>query len=351
MKRFFLLVLLLLNCGSTYATTLRVATRAVPPFVLVQDGKFSGFSIDLWQEIARRLGVGTQFVAMPDIDGVMQAVGSGKADLGISAISITAEREAKFEFSQPMLEAGLQIMTPVVKRRIDVVTAAMEGIFNAAMLPLLLAVTLGTLVPAHLVWFWERRHPQGMLQHREYFPGIFEACWWAAATLATQADQMPRALLARLVAIIWMFSAAIFIAYFTASVTSSLTLQQLHGNISSPADLPGKRVLSLAGSTSATFLEEHGVTPRVYETLEEAADALARGEADAMVYDAPALMYYAAHDGQGKVQLVGQVFRKENYGILFQDGSPLRKAVDGALLKMREDGTFDLLATRWFGAR
>ncbi len=37
-------------------------------------------------------------------------VRSGAADLGISAISITAAREAEFDFSLPMLNAGLEIM-------------------------------------------------------------------------------------------------------------------------------------------------------------------------------------------------------------------------------------------------
>jgi ABC-type amino acid transport/signal transduction systems, periplasmic component/domain len=47
---------------------------------------------------------------MSDVGEVLDAVGDGRADLGIAAISITSERESRFDFSQPILNAGLQIL-------------------------------------------------------------------------------------------------------------------------------------------------------------------------------------------------------------------------------------------------
>jgi len=61
------------------------------------------------------------------------------------------------------------------------------------------------------------------------------------------------------------------------------------------------------------------------------------------------LLYFASHEGKGKVQVVGPIFRKENYGIVFPDKSPLRKRVNEALLKLRENGTYDRLYMKWFG--
>lgn len=329
--------------------TLQIATRLVKPFVYEENGRLTGFSVDLWQEIAKRMNVESHFLVKTDVNEVLAAVKSGAADLGIAAISITAERESALDFSQPMFDAGLQILTPAVSHRRDVIAAVIEGIFSSTMLPLLGVVALLILVPAHLVWFWERRHPTSMLTQRAYFPGIFEACWWAASTLATQADTMPRALLARVVAIIWMFASVIFVAYFTASVTSNLTLQQLHGDINGPDDLQSKMTASLAGSTAVEYLRQHNISVQEFETFDAAVDAVQTGHADAMVYDAPTLMYYAAHDGRGKVQVVGQIFRRENYGIAFRDRSARLKAVNSALLQLKENGTYDLLYAKWFG--
>jgi hypothetical protein len=41
----------------------------------------------------------------------------------------------------------------------------------------------------------------------------------AAATLSTQADEMPKSPWGRVVALIWMFTSVVFVAYFTAAVT------------------------------------------------------------------------------------------------------------------------------------
>src|SRR5437870_12231495 len=90
---------------------LRVATRVVKPFVLEEKGQFSGFSVDLWQEISRQMNMRYDFVVKPTVKDLLDAVRSKEADLGIAAISITAEREVEWDFSYPMFEAGLQILT------------------------------------------------------------------------------------------------------------------------------------------------------------------------------------------------------------------------------------------------
>ena len=160
---------------------------------------------------------------------------------------------------------------------------------------------------------------------------------------------MPRTALARIVAVIWMFASVVFIAYFTASVTSSLTLQQLRGDINGPNDLPGKRVASVRGSTSAEYLKQHHIVATEFSKVEDAFEALQHDQADAIVYDAPILLFYASHEGNGKVQPAGSIFRRESYGIVFPTDSRYRKPVNEALLHIKEDGTYDRLYKEWFG--
>ncbi|MGE5220440.1 MAG: transporter substrate-binding domain-containing protein [Chloroflexota bacterium] len=338
-----------LSNAQSKETMLRVATREVKPFVFEDNGQLTGFSVELWQEIARQMSVKWRFVMKPTVTGLLSSVNAHEAELGIAAISITAERELQWDFSQPMFDAGLQILIPAQNTQASVLGAIVAGVFSAAILPSLGVVLLIILIPAHLVWFFERRNANGMLAHRSYFPGIFEACWWAASTLATQADQMPRAAMARVLAVIWMFTSVVFIAYFTAAVTSSLTVQQLRGEINGPEDLPGKRVASVQGSTSAEYLRQHNINFIDFAKIEAAFDALQQGRVDAVVYDAPVLLYYASHAGKGKMQTAGTIFRKESYGILFPSDSPYRKRVNEALLKIKENGTYDQLYNKWFG--
>jgi polar amino acid transport system substrate-binding protein len=331
--------------------TLRVGTRLIKPFVIEEKGTLTGFSIELWREIGNQLNVKSEFVVKPTVKELLASVQSGETALGIAAISITAERELTWDFSHSMFDAGLQILVPSQDMDASAIRDLLSGLLSSTFLLLVGGILLLLLIPAHIVWFLERRPCGGLLTHRSYFPGIFEAAWWAAATLATQADQMPKSAAARVAAVIWMFTSVVFIAYFTASVTSSLTVQQLRGDIKGPEDLPGKRVASVRGSTSVQYVREHNVEPVEYVKIEEAIEALERGEADAIVYDAPVLLYYASHEGKGKVQIVGPIFRKEAYGIAFPPNSPYRKPINEALLKLKETGTYDRLYKHWFGAQ
>lgn len=334
--------------GQRSGETLRVATRVIPPFVIGEDGRLTGFSIDLWQAIADELKAKSEFIVSPTVKDLLADVSSGKAELGISAISITAERSKEFDFSQPMFDSGLQILVRAQSSGSGFLHGMLAFVFSYAVLPLIGFVLLAILVPAHLVWWFERRHHRGMIESRPYFPGIFEACWWALSTLATQADQMPKSSLGRVIAVFWMFTSVVFVAYFTANVTASLTVQQLQGDINGPEDLPGKQVATTTGSTSAMYLHQQHSQVSEFAKIEQAYEALLRGQADAVVFDSPVLLYYAAHEGKGKVNVVGSVFRKESYGIVFPSNSPHRKPVDNALLTLKESGVYQRLYDRWF---
>ena len=92
------------------AEPVRVATRNVKPFVFEENGKLTGFSVELWNEIAKQMNVKSEFVIKPTVKDLLASVNNREAGLGIAAISITAERELQWDFSQPMFDAGLQIL-------------------------------------------------------------------------------------------------------------------------------------------------------------------------------------------------------------------------------------------------
>jgi polar amino acid transport system substrate-binding protein len=331
------------------ATVLRVATRVVPPLVVEQNGTLNGFSIELWNAIAVRTKLRTRFLVRSDVRALLDTVQNGEADLGISAISITSEREKHFDFSQPILNAGLQILVRGAREeQTTPLRDLLRLLFSPTILLWLGVVLLLILIPAHLVWWLERRHPSGIISEKNYFPGIFTAMFWAAGTLATQAEQMPRQWLARVIAVLWMFTGVVFVAFYTAQLTATLTVQQIEGTIHGPDDLRGRLAGTTRGSTSAAYLRSLNARIREFSNIEEAYKALLDGKLDAVVFDAPVLLYYASHDGQGRVQLVGKPFHEEDYGIVFPSGSSLRKPVNEALLSLREDGTYGRIYDEWF---
>jgi polar amino acid transport system substrate-binding protein len=334
--------------GST--SKLRVATRLVPPMVIEDKGALRGFSIDLWNSISARLNRETEYLVMSDVGEVLDAVGNGRADLGIAAISITSERESRFDFSQPILNAGLQILVRGAAENAEPSPVHLMRLFFARTLLIWLGIALLLIIiPAHLVWVVERHHRNGIVPSKSYFPGIFHAMFWAAGTLATQADQMPRHWMARIVAVLWMFTAVVFVAFYTAQLTASLTVQQIRGSINGPQDLVGRNVGTTRASTAAAYLIENKAQVREFVSLDAVYDALLEKQIDAVVFDAPAILYYVAHDGKGLAQVVGGVFHKEDYGIVFPTDSPLRKQVNESLLALRENGRYQKIYDEWFG--
>src|SRR5262249_30198725 len=106
---------------------LRVATRIVKPFVFEENRTLTGFSVELWQEISSQLGAKSEFVMKATVKDLLEATRSKEVDLAIAAISITADREIDWDFSQPMFDAGLQILTPAQGTQSSLFTSIIAG--------------------------------------------------------------------------------------------------------------------------------------------------------------------------------------------------------------------------------
>jgi len=175
----------------------RVAVNILPPMVMEQNGALSGFSIDLWNAIATRLKVKTSYQMMPDGRAVEEAVRSKSADLTPSA-TITSARDEAFDFSYPIFETGLQVMVPetgatqVTASRLTPVWDMLRLLFSRTTIEWIVVGLLLVLIPAHLVWSLERRHENGIISNRNYFRGIFQACFWGLSSLTSQSEGPPR---------------------------------------------------------------------------------------------------------------------------------------------------------------
>jgi polar amino acid transport system substrate-binding protein len=331
-------------------TSVTVATRVLPPFIIPGGDAYVGFSAELWNELSSRNKLAYTWKETANVKEILAAVEGGQAQVGIAAISVTSEREQKFDFSQPMFESGLQVMVPATGDE-GFSIWRLFGTFTTGAMPFLLGVlALLILVPGHLVWWAERKHETSPFS-KHYIPGVFQAMGWALSAAAGQQNDTPHSRLGRFTSIAAIFASLLFLTFWQAELTSSFTVQQLQGGIQGPEDLPGRIVGTTSGSTSANWLKDHNSKVTEFQKIEQAFSALEQGAVDAVVFDAPVLLYYAGNAGRGKVRVVGPIFKKENYGILFPRGSELRKVINASLLKMREDGTYDRLYDRWFGQR
>ncbi len=335
---------------------LQLGVRVIEPFVTKSsDGTYSGFSVELWDKISTKAELGKPtFTEYKNVGDLLQGVQDKKVDAGIAAISITSDRESKVDFSQPMFNAGLQIMVPKNSSsdssQTNIFQKIATALWRVEFLNLVISIIVLSFVLANIIYLVERRHLDGVFS-KNYFVGIWQAFWWSLSGLASQADHNPVSGWGKGIAVVWMYFSVIFITFFQAGITSDFTAAKLQGSINGVNDLPGKSVISIKSSTASKYLDSIKVDHKDYDNLKDALAVIQSSGADALVYDAPPLAYYSTHEGNGKVELVGEIFKPENYGIALQQGSSLTKKINLALLSLKEDGTYDELYTKYFGTK
>lgn len=336
--------------ASAEPTDVTVATHDLAPFVMTNNNVKSGFDIDILNEIAIRMQWSVTYDDIDDVTDQLKEVAEGRADAAMGAISITSARSKVFDFSQPVANGGLRIMVPqsAAGRSLPGIVEFAELLFSRAMLVWLAAALVIALIPAHITWLVERRHDDSMVA-KAYFPGVFQALGWSLGMLATQPDEFPRHWASRGIGLVLAFISIIFVAIFTATLTANITVSKFDSQISSPADLPGKRVCTVADTTSAIYLNNLGVTFTGVKSIDDCFKELRNQNLDAVVFDGPVLSYFVAQDDSGMGQIVGPIFEREDYGVAFRRGSELRRQFDEALLGMKEDGSYDLIKQKWFG--
>ncbi len=109
--RFVLIVVALFTIETAMAGKIFVGVdTAFLPFEFKgKDGKYTGFDIDLWAEIAKRIGVEYELKPM-DFNGLIPGLTTGNLDVALAAIFIKSSREKMIDFSHPYFRAGLKVL-------------------------------------------------------------------------------------------------------------------------------------------------------------------------------------------------------------------------------------------------
>ena len=77
-----------------------------------EDGKLTGFDVEVAEKIAEKLGVTAEFTES-GWDSLLAGIDSGRLDTVINAVSITDEREIKYDFAGPYFYITQQIVVAV----------------------------------------------------------------------------------------------------------------------------------------------------------------------------------------------------------------------------------------------
>ncbi len=308
-----------------------VGVKHSPPFAFKRDdGTWSGLSIELWESVAKEIGRDWVYEEHA-LAELLVVVEKGDVDLGVAALTVTADRERRFDFGQPFHTSGLGIA--VVPDPEPGLIALLFGIISGPFFEAVAALAGLLFSVGVIVWLFERRTNEQFGGSAS--EGLFAGFWWSAATMTTvgYGDKVPRSVGGRIVGIVWMFTSILIISSFTAAIASALTAHQLELPLDGPEDLHTVKVGTVNGSTSADWLDEHDLAWQSYDDLGDAMGALDSGALEAVVYDAPVLAWVANNQFDDRIAVLPRTFERQDYAIAFPDESPLRESVDIQVLE------------------
>ena len=96
---------------------LRIALEAnTPPFNFKDDGKLTGFEVELGQLLANELDVRADFVVTDSTD-LLPGVESGRYDIAINHIALTPELKDRFDISEPYSYSSAQLIVRQEEQR------------------------------------------------------------------------------------------------------------------------------------------------------------------------------------------------------------------------------------------
>jgi ionotropic glutamate receptor len=208
--------------------------------------QYEGFAIDLIQELSRMLGFNYTFKLQEDSvygslnkktgewNGMLREVMEGRADLAITDLTITSERESAVDFTMPFMILGISILYEKPKKEPPEMFSFMSPFSDEVWLCLGVAfvgVTLSLFVMARLSPAeWDNPYP--CIEEPDVLENQFNlqnSVWFAIGALLQQGSEVaPKAASVRIVASMWYFFTLIMVSSYTANLAAFLTIESTH---------------------------------------------------------------------------------------------------------------------------
>lgn len=279
-----------LLAAQSIGDTLRVGYTQAPPFIIEEDGTLEGVNIWLWEKVAKELDIVYEMQQM-NFSEMLNAVEAGTIDISINPLTITSERSKKMNFTHTYYASNSTVV--VYKSSYwQKLGQTIKSIFNLNFLRAFFALLFLIFIFGLGIWIFERHENDE--QFRPGWKGLWDGLWWSVVTMTTvgYGDKSPKSRGGKMIALIWMFSGLLFISGLTASVASTLTVNEMKLSYDSFSEFRKSTVGCIKNSSTNEFLEEmlfHDI--QIYESVTDGLDDLKSGKLDAFLYDEPILKY------------------------------------------------------------
>ena len=175
--------------------------------------------------------------------------------------------------------------------------------------------------------------------------------WFALVTLTTvgYGDKAPTTRAGRSITGVWMVISLIAVSSLTASLASAFTLflsGATETAINSPQQLNGRRVAVVEGTSGMDLAQREEMRIVPAPDLHSAVQLMLINQADALIFDRPAIRYYLKNNPDLALRLAPFSLSEETYGFAIQPGSPLRTPMDISILKLQRQGKVEAIANQ-----
>ncbi len=328
--------------------TLVVGYEVSAPFVFHDEDQLRGVSVWLWKAINEEHPIPHK-IAKVSLDSLLNGLASGAIDLSLSPLTITSERAEKMDFSSPYFIAYASILTHSSSAG-EKALAYVRSFFSLNFFKALGALILVILAFGFVEWLFERKGNEE--EFGKGIKGLWSGFWWSAVTMTTvgYGDKSPRTTGGRIVALVWMFTAIIIISGFTASIASSLTVNQLSFSNNQIEDFKDKKLGTIKGSRTEEWLTQNFFTKKnKYMNLPELTEALRGEEIDAIAYDEPILKDIIKADTLREFELLPINYNSQFYAMGFSNNLPdtVKELVSTTILSITESMDWKVLLSEY----
>ena len=328
--------------------TLIVGYNPSPPFLIKENGAIHGPSFWLWQKIAEEHNLSYKLVEL-SLDGLLQGLASGNVDVSASPLTITSERHEKMDFTPPYHIAHSAILTENISGS-EKALEFMRSFLSVNFFRALGALAFIILVFGFLEWYFERKKNEE--EFGEGLKGLWNGFWWSAVTMTTvgYGDKSPKTVGGRIVALVWMFTAVIIISGFTASIASSLTVNQIGSSKYDIQDYKETQLGTIEKSGTDRWLRDNFFHYKTtYSSMEQLIQALNNNEIEAIAYDRPNLQNVIKNDSLSAFRIVNVKYNPQFYGFGLNQNLPdeLKQNISVSVLKNTEGMDWKVLLSEY----
>ncbi|XP_061672573.1 glutamate receptor ionotropic, delta-2 isoform X2 [Syngnathoides biaculeatus] len=363
---------------------LRVVTVLEEPFVMVSENvlgkpkKYQGFSIDVLEALSNYLGFKYEIYIAPDHkygslqsdgqwNGLMGELVFKRADVGLSALTITPERESVVDFTTRYMDYSVGVLLRKAERTVDIFACLAP--FDLSLWACIAGTVLLVGILVYLLnWLNPPRLPVGSVSSTT----LYNSMWFVYGSFVQQGGEVPYTTLAtRMMMGVWWMFALIVISSYTANLAAFLTITRIENSIQSLQDLskqtelPYGTVLDSAvydqvRSKAMNPFERDPMYAQMWRMInrtggadnnvEESKEGIRKVKYGrfGFVWDSAVLEYVANNDDDCSFYTVGSNAPDRGYGIAMQHGSPYRDIFSQRILELQQNGDMDILKLKWW---